>query len=252
MNRLCVNAATAEFVIIRPYCKRKPKTESIVIDDQPINENQHFRLLGLTLTNTLSFKNISRILLKKLRITLGLLKTPSFRVSTKAIKTVVQSKIIGKIAYGGFSYIVPHIQNVLSMNPHHKVLIKLLYECVRITTRKSRRDKILLKKLCSLCNLRPLNEVIIKQYIIQVWEILHIANHPVKRLLSKAYLSTRLSTLNYFRTYEKNKMAQQTFITPLVATPTDHYPVLRQPTENKQNEKPNDVKLVTKRSFRKV
>ena len=80
-----------------------------------IEERDHFKLLGLTISNTLSFRKHVEDITKKLRITVGLIKRLSFRVSIKALKTVIQSKIIGKLAYGGFLFLVPHINNVLGI-----------------------------------------------------------------------------------------------------------------------------------------
>ena len=103
------------------------------------------------------------------------------------------------------------------MNSYHKVLSKLLNECVRIVTRKSRRDKTPTIKLYAMCNLKSINEIIIRQFIILIWEILHSENHPIRSILNKSYISTRLSTLNYFRTFGKSTITKHSFITPLIA-----------------------------------
>lgn len=228
LNKLCINASKTEFVIIRPDCKRNYKKVSIVIDGHLVEESTYFKILGLTLSNKLSFQKHIDEVIRKSRVTLGSLKRLSYKVDRDAVKTVAESKIHSKITYGGFLFITPQINNVLCMNTNHKELRKIVNEAARIISKKSKIDRISSDKLYELCNLKSINEIIIKQLLVLVWEAVNEPNHPVSCVLTKPNVRTRMASLEYFRSFGRNNIVQNSFINSFILVFNNYKNVLCQ------------------------
>ena len=107
LNRLSINAKKCEFTVIRPTIRnmsQRPVNDShksivqIEIDGNIITESRAIRVLGLHISNTLSFEPHIDYVNKKCRQILGTTKRISYLTQPKCVKQIVQATVCSVIA----------------------------------------------------------------------------------------------------------------------------------------------------------
>ena len=97
-NMVSANPKKTEFLMVRPGKKKGSRT--IAIGEATVHETQHAKLLGLKISNDLSWKKHIQDMISELNQRLGVLKRLCYVFDKKNLKMLAEGLVLSKIRYG--------------------------------------------------------------------------------------------------------------------------------------------------------
>ena len=133
VNRLGLNLDKTKFVIFHPYNKPNNLKINLRINKKPIKETQNIKYLGIILDSTLSWKDHTDKISKKIKRAIGLMYKIRPYVFSKTLLKLYYSLIFPHLIYGIESW---GTSSTVSIKP----LIILQKRAVRLITFKDKRQ----------------------------------------------------------------------------------------------------------------
>ena len=185
-NYLVANPQKTGFLLIRK--KKTSTTRSIEIGGKVVEEEECHRILGLTVNNTLSWKDhvIGKGgLLSAVYQRIGALRRIVHHVPKKCLPNIATAIISSKIRYGISVYGTVRLTKDEPLTEECRKLQIALNDAMRVANGSRRRDRVHIVDLVELTGMNTLNRMAAEEMLNLTWQAVHDPNSPLSSSIKK-------------------------------------------------------------------
>ena len=213
-NHLVANPKKTGFLLIRRTQSTPPCT--IKVGDVDIAEEETHRVLGLTISNTLSWTNHvygKGQLLSSLHQRIGALKRITYHLPTKFLPQVAQAIVVSKLRYGVGLYGSVRMYEADPLPDVAKELQVVLNDTMRIATKTRLMDRIRITDLIDHTGIRSFNRMSAEDKLTLIWQAVREEDSPLSETIERLSNDdgTRGQGQGDLRTLAKTSQGQRNF-----------------------------------------
>ena len=197
-------------------------SEVCQIVDIDIAEEETHRVLGLTISNTLSWTSHvygKGQLLSSLHQRIGALKRIAYHLPSKFLPQIAQAIVVSKLCYGVGLYGSVRMHEADTLPDVAKELQVVLNDTMRIATKTRLMDRIRITDLMDRTGIRSFNRMSAEDKLTLIWQAVREEDSPLSETIERlsnddGMTSSRSRTRGDLRTLAKTSLGQRNFPEP--------------------------------------
>ncbi len=194
-NELCANPAKTGLLVCRPRCPWREQTSTITVavGEENIEESASHNLLGIRISNDMSWNEHVRCIENKIRAGISMIKRIKSKMPLANLSGVLNGLVCSHIRYGIelFGDVDP------DQNKELRRLQVLLNNAARVSVGAKRKDQISIKELMARAGVGTIYQMSMQSIISTVWKTLKTEDTGIQHFwnrIGSSGPSTRSST----------------------------------------------------------
>lgn len=218
INKLAANPEKTHILVVRKNGQTNVKEEDKLIfkiGNKEIKESGHETLLGITISNDLTWTEQLKILNRDLNYRLFTLRRLSNHIPLRLLKQVADGIFMSKLRYGLAVFCPIRLDE---QEPRSTLIdpIKVTFnKVIRLLTRKKLSDKVSIKSMLEKLGWLSLNQLCTEVRLIEAWKALNTPDSPLSSIVqikeTNLSVCTRSTTNQRIEQSCPNKLAENSF-----------------------------------------
>ena len=196
-NFLSANPLKTGFLLIRR--KQSDVRRKIIVGKDQVEEQTSHRILGLTVNNSLTWKDHANGVLNSVYQRIGALRRVTYHVPSESLPSITSAIVASKIRYGIAVYGGLRLNDADPTSESDKALQIALNEAMRVATKSHRRDRVPITELIQRMGIQSVNRMSAEDKLRLAWQVTHYPNSPLNAAIcrpskNKSEITLRSST----------------------------------------------------------
>ena len=212
VNRLSANDGKTNILVV-PTKKNKAEPMTFQIGKAKIKDKQHEKLLGMWVSNNLTWSHHLSKLEGQLNQRLFTLRRIEQVVPRSLLKNVADGIFVSKLRYG-LAIFWPLRVSIQDPNPTEMQGIKVVFNrMLRLLCGTVKEDKVSIKKMLDRLGWLSINQMAAETRLIEVWKALNVGN-SLTGLFQRIQGNTRQSSQNRIKLMKNSSLRENSFMQP--------------------------------------